>query len=423
MLSSCKSTLCVCVWIFHTVQTKQTWILSYLKFFFCDISCLEISWEARCVKAKGKWRDLLRYKDSWYVLPGKWQKLSLQSSLFTSSGPHLFIHSLLPLFLVVLVPFSPPSRSLFLAFSYTPAPALPPFFSCYFFFAIFHFPPLALISAALVICVPFLPPSSPLILRLPSPHSSSSYRHALCLLIPYSHHHHHHLPHYVHTIYLSVTQCFWFPLLFLLSLCLFFHFFSPVCCDGSQAGDSCNSRQSGSGHRQREGGRERGDDDEGEKGGCEDEETVVRVGGGGNFFLLARFWSLPKQKQRRRACGAGGRGGWLLSIPRARISSVLMHRRLAATSVKLLYSSPWQTDGTSTEVVVLCLNKQQLWACRDGMKSCEGVVSRGELEGGVRDSFGTWFADSAPRQQLSHPAGYTCFCTRKGGEGKGRRMG
>lgn len=27
--------------------------------------------ETRCVKAKGKWRDLLRYKDIWYVLPGK----------------------------------------------------------------------------------------------------------------------------------------------------------------------------------------------------------------------------------------------------------------------------------------------------------------------------------------------------------------
>lgn len=27
--------------------------------------------ERRCVKAKEKWRDLLRYKDIWYVLPGK----------------------------------------------------------------------------------------------------------------------------------------------------------------------------------------------------------------------------------------------------------------------------------------------------------------------------------------------------------------
>lgn len=52
------------------------------------------------------------------------------------------------------------------------------------------------------------------------------------------------------------------------SLGLLFHFFFPVCCDRSQADDSCDSRQSGSGHHQRGGG---------------DEERVLRryVGGVG----------------------------------------------------------------------------------------------------------------------------------------------
>ena len=65
---------------------------------------------------------------------------------------------------------------------------------------------------------------------------------------------------------------------------------------------------------------------------------IVRLEGG-LLFLLTRFWSLPRQKQRRRACGVEDR---LFSIPRARISSVLMLRRPAAMQLKLLYLCPWR---------------------------------------------------------------------------------
>lgn len=52
------------------------------------------------------------------------------------------------------------------------------------------------------------------------------------------------------------------------------------------------------------------------------------------------------------------------------------------------------------------------------------------LSGGFLER-GTWFADSAPRQQLFNPAGYTCFGSRMGrmvkesrwGRGKGRGTG
>lgn len=40
-------------------------------FFYSCLPIGEISLEMKCVKAKGKWRDPLRYKDLWYVLPGE----------------------------------------------------------------------------------------------------------------------------------------------------------------------------------------------------------------------------------------------------------------------------------------------------------------------------------------------------------------
>lgn len=231
--------------------------------------------------------------------------------------------------------FSPPSRSkfwLFLPFQLL----LPnisfllscPHFCCSSSSPSCHFLSLSCLLPPLILC---LPSPTAHLLTPPLPPSPT-----LC----------------THNLPLSYSV-FWLPPL-LLSLRLFFHFFSPVCCDRRQAGDSCNSRQSSSGHRQGEGGKE---------GMQRWRDSHKAVGLEGVVtFLLERFWSFPKQKQRRRrqACGAVG---WLLSIPRARISSVLMHCGLAATSVKLLYLSPWHAAGTRTEVVVLCLNKQQLWAC------------------------------------------------------------
>lgn len=113
--------------------------------------------------------------------------------------------------LVVLVPFLP----------------IPLSVSCLFscFFPIFHFSSLALIFTALPLLPHdiFCPSLASFLLSSsvvsPLPHSSSSNPN---LPLSYS--------------------------VFLLSLRLFFHVFSPVCCDRRQAGDSCNSRQSSCGH-------------------------------------------------------------------------------------------------------------------------------------------------------------------------------
>lgn len=43
------------------------------------------------------------------------------------------------------------------------------------------------------------------------------------------------------------------------------------------------------------------------------------------------------------------------------------------------------------------------------------------LSGGLLER-GTWFADSAPRQQLFNPAGYTCFGSRMGEDGEREPM-
>lgn len=58
--------------------------------------------------------------------------------------------------------------------------------------------------------------------------------------------------------------------------------------------------------------------------------------------MVTFFWQgsdLCQSRNRDRDAGACGAGGWLISIPQAPISSVLMCRRLAAMSVKLLYLS------------------------------------------------------------------------------------
>lgn len=247
-------------------------------FYVCFMS--SCAWNLlRCVKARGKWRDLLRYKDIWYVLPGKWQKLSLQSSLFTSRSLHLFIHSLLPSFsYVLLVPFLPHLALCLLPFP-PPAPALTLFSAPHISFS-----SLALISAALVICVPYLPPSSSHPLSSPLPpfhHLQAATRFASSS------------SHIMYTQSTSQLLCFLTPSTLLLSLRLLFHFFSPVRCDGSQAGDSCNSRQ----WAPAEGG-----DDDGGMQGWRGSQKAVGLEGEVPFFLF--FDLLPKQKQRRRACSA-----------------------------------------------------------------------------------------------------------------------
>ncbi len=120
-------------------------------------------------------------------------------------------------------------------------------FSCVF--PIFHSSSLALVCADLPSFFALSCLLSPLILCLPSPIPHLQTSTLLCLLI--------FLPspqyapntsHIMHTH--SVSQLLLFSTLYaiFLSRLLFYHFFSLVCCDHSQAGDSCSSRQSDSGH-------------------------------------------------------------------------------------------------------------------------------------------------------------------------------
>lgn len=139
-------------------------------------------------ESKRKWRDILRYKDLWYVLPGEWQKLSLQTSLFTSRRPHLFIRSLLLRFLA-------PSHSV----------------SC------LHFSPLSAASAqypvfALISCSSFSPPSchfcpfqTPTTHPLPPLPLYSSSNLLPCHASLSSCHSCHPLPHHVEPVCLSLT--------------------------------------------------------------------------------------------------------------------------------------------------------------------------------------------------------------------------
>ena len=145
--------------------------------------------------------------------------------------------------LVVPVPFSPPSRSLFLAFSaassqYFILPLLPSFLQLF-------------LSSLMTFFVPLLPPSSSHPLSSPPspiPHLKTSTLRRLLIFLPPPQPPPPPSPTLcTHNLPLSYS-------VFLLSLRLFFHVFSPVCCDHRQAGDSCNSRQLSCGHRQREGG-------------------------------------------------------------------------------------------------------------------------------------------------------------------------
>lgn len=110
-----------------------------------------------------------------------------------------------------------------------------------------------------------------------------------------------------------------------------------------------------------------------------------RVGGGcyifvGKVLIFAETETNTERPAGLVGVGVGGSGDWLLSIPWARISSVLMHRRLTAMSVKLLYLSQWrafthqqrQTAGTSTELLVLYLNSEQLSERRLMQGGCMG---------------------------------------------------
>lgn len=87
----------------------------------------------------------------------------------------------------------------------------------------------------------------PLIISLPSPTLDLQTPHCLLIFFP--------LPtisHIVYTLSTSQLLCCFTPCTLLLSFHLLLHIFSPVCCDCSQAGDSWNSRQSGSWYQQRE---------------------------------------------------------------------------------------------------------------------------------------------------------------------------
>lgn len=179
--------------------------------------------------------------------------------------------------------------SLFLAFPLFPALAHPHFLAASSqYFTLCSWPNFCSSSSRVIFCL-LLAALLLLLLNLglpsPSPHlqttthfaSSSSYPPLSHLLL-----------HYVHTIHLSVTF-FFTPSNLLLSSHLFFHFFSPVCCDHSQAGDSWNSRQSERGHSLRSEGK-RGCI-EGKRGDAEmkRQSQGSRVGGGGFFLCLRRF--------------------------------------------------------------------------------------------------------------------------------------
>lgn len=155
------------------------------------LSLLEISSERRYERERKRkrerCRDLLRYKDIWYVLPGKLQKLFPPSHLSLPLAAHIFSSTHYFPLSRRHAPAFPPSRSTFLAFSPRSCADSPPPFQLLLPNISFSSP--ALISAALfplVIFVPLLPLSSSLIFCLPSPNPSSS---------DFQPRHHHHLPH------------------------------------------------------------------------------------------------------------------------------------------------------------------------------------------------------------------------------------
>lgn len=247
--------------------------------------------ERRCAKAKEKWRDLLRYKGIWYVLPEKWQKLSLQSSLFTSGSLHLFILSLFPSFCYEPVPFLPHLTLVSCLF----LTLFVHFFSCFFpkshsLLSCPHFcssPPSCHFLASFPPLSSSVSPPPFLILKPPaSLASSSSYPPSLLLLTTTT------------TSLIIYTQStsqllsvFWLP--------------PPSCCISSSISSprcaviAARLATAATADSQTVAPGQGGDDDDDDGGGevgmqrWRDSYKAVEWWGGGYFFL-ARLWSLPK---------------------------------------------------------------------------------------------------------------------------------
>ena len=172
--------------------------------------------------------------------------------------------------------FSPPSCSLFLAFSaassqYFIFPLLPSFLQLF-------------LSSLMTFFVPFLPPSSSHPLSSPPspiPHPQTfTLRCLLIFLPPPTHTHHHHLPHYVHTIYLSVTLFFCFP-------CVSSSMSSPRCVViVARLATAATADSRAVGTNRGRAGRGMGGVMMVERGDVKMKETLIhgRVGGGGYFF-------------------------------------------------------------------------------------------------------------------------------------------
>lgn len=226
----------------------------------------------------------------------KMTKLTLQSFLFTSSSQHLFIHLLCSSFSSCSGLFSP----CLLCFSspYPHTPALHPFLSCVF--PLWHCSLLPFLS--------FFCLFPPLIFCLPSPtpHPQTS---TLFAFSSYP------SPSFTQTVLLPYS-CFLTPSTLVLPLRLLFYFFSLVCCDCSQAGDSCNSRQSGIGCSRREGGK-RGLNNR-RKGGYKDEAAVImQWGWRGLLLCFAEVLIFTEVEREMETSGPVGwmKGGRQLCIP------------------------------------------------------------------------------------------------------------